>query len=287
MLQKKDAKKCVLFSKRLWRRKKAVSLEIDKKIKQVPQPMGKIMDDKMNKITKSSFPFILALVFILIVLIIRNFDFGFSRTDNNSSNEISSSLTTASNENLAIDSEVHDNETNSTVTELTKSETRDPSLKQSVYQLSSNFVINKTDVTIIGAEFGDDQAVGNGLDYDDIRDDVSETSLKGFSIGLKKGFSDEAKKRDASFAVYIKATPSDAKSPRDVEKFAPNIKVTDDKGDSGVLLYNSFSEPYLTINEQTYGVIIFAVYSDSKTFNVSFDDKKFTLTDLPYIEAKE
>lgn len=175
-----------------------------------------------------------------------------------------------------------------TVTKLVKSERRDSKLQKTVFPLNYSFVSSsKTDITIIGAEFGNDQAVGNGIMYEDVGDDVSETVARSFARGVKKGFSDEAEKRDASFALYIKATPYDAKSPREVGKFDPNIRITDDKGDNGILLYDSFSEEYLTINKETYGVFIFAVYSDSKTFNISFDDTRFSLTGLPYIKAKE
>ncbi|GIO36260.1 hypothetical protein J41TS12_11210 [Paenibacillus antibioticophila] len=170
------------------------------------------------------------------------------------------------------------------VTELVKDSARDSKLNNSVFPLSNELTVNNTSITLIGAEFGDDQAVGSGIKYDDIEDDVSETLARGFARGFKKGYSDEADKRDASFALYIKATPHDAKSPRDIERFTPDIEITDDKGDTGVLLYNSFSEKYLTIDEYTYGVIIFAVYSDSKEFNITFNDKKFKITDIPYMK---
>lgn len=174
------------------------------------------------------------------------------------------------------------------VTYLVKSTSRDPRLEKTVFPLNHKFIsASNTDITIVGAEFGDDSAVGNGIKYNDIGEGVSETVTKGFLSGFKKGYSDEAAKRDASLALYIKAAPYEAKSPRDVGKFDPNIRITDDKGDNGILLYDSFSEEYLTINKETYGVFIFAVYSDSKTFNISFDDTRFSLTGLPYIKAKE
>lgn len=54
------------------------------------------------------------------------------------------------------------------------------------------------------------------------------------------------------------------------------IKVRDNKGDNGVLIYNSQKNKYIDI-KSPYAVMLFKIFSDSEGFDIIIDDIVFKL----------
>ncbi|BFH63963.1 hypothetical protein [Paenibacillus azoreducens] len=159
---------------------------------------------------------------------------------------------------------------------------RDSMLNDSIYPIDQpTLKINDTDLNLIGADFGKEDLEANGFKKNANDLGAIEAFSQGFKIGIARSHG-EAKKRDATLVLYLKAKPSsEITSPRDIKQSNIKAKITDDKGEDGIELYNSFSGKYLELNKDTYGIFIFAVYSDSKYFDIAFGNTTYRVA-LPF-----
>lgn len=128
--------------------------------------------------------------------------------------------------------------------------------------------------TLIGADYGTlDSHVGMSLN-------TEESFSNAFGIGFAKGLNEKKlASRDRKIAIYFKITPdSSVTSPRDVPE-AQNIdvKITDNQGEELFELYDSVKEQTVTLEKPSYGVIVFAGYSDSEYFIIELNGKKYKI----------
>lgn len=163
-------------------------------------------------------------------------------------------------------------------------DTKDANLSESVAGLNAPAQnIKKIQVQLIGAEFGEyDSDIGNGLKTET----PEQAGARGGSTGAVKSVDDDAKKKDAVLALYFKGKLLSGTSPRDSIKGDFPITVKDNKNDEATVLYNSLKNSYIGVKGDTYGVMLFAVYSDSTNFYVNINNKNYDITtsQLNYIK---
>ncbi|MFW5436608.1 hypothetical protein [Paenibacillus apiarius] len=170
---------------------------------------------------------------------------------------------------------------------LKRTSNKENVLEDKVFPIDSPLLdIGKVKVKIIGVEFGVDDKIGHGLKQDDLSLDVVDTISRGFQSGFNRAVNEEATKRDASLVLYIKAKLSpDVTSPRDVQRLdTKQITLEDDQSTDAIKIYDSFGDDYLKIGKEKYGLIKYAVYSDSKSFNIKIRDQLLRIDNIPFFK---
>ncbi len=154
-------------------------------------------------------------------------------------------------------------------------------LKEDVTLIKENPIeIDTYKLSIVGVKFDissgdsvkDATFVGDGLANETFEDGTE----RGFQIGFENSKA-EVKNKDAYLSLYFKFDlDKENISQRDsiIPKF--KIKVKDNKGDNGVLIYNSQKNKYID-TKSPYSVMLFKVFSDSEEFDIIIDDIVFKL----------
>ena len=154
-------------------------------------------------------------------------------------------------------------------------------LKEDVALIKENPIeIDTYKLSIVGTKFDissgdsvkDVTFVGDGL----VNETFEDGTERGFQIGFENSKA-EVKNKDAYLSLYLKFDlHKEDISQRDsiIPKF--KIKVKDNKGDNGVLIYNSQKDKYID-TKSPYSVMLFKVFSDSEQFDIIIDDVVFKL----------